>query len=48
MAIFFLAVVYLLAQGQTKFLGPLLFFCLPALVPVLLATIPFAIGGTKK
>ena len=47
MAIFFLAVVYLLAQGQTKFLGPLLFFCLPVIVPAVLATIPF-LGGTKK
>jgi hypothetical protein len=48
MAIFFLAVVYLLAQGQTKFLGPVLFFCLPVIVPAVLATIPFTLGGTKK
>lgn len=48
MAIFFLAAVFLLANGQTKFLGPVLFFCLPVIVPAVLATIPFAIGGTKK
>jgi hypothetical protein len=48
MAIFFLAVVFLLSQGRTDFLGPLLFFCLPVIVPAVLATLPFAIGGTKK
>ncbi len=47
MAILVLAALFLLASGQTKFLGPVLFFSLPVLVPAALVGY-LLFGGSKK
>ena len=47
MPILFLTGLFLLSQGRTDFLGPVLFFCLPVLIPVALFALPLLTGDKK-